>query len=80
MDDTCWVCFPCRYAAEAPMAVVVNVIPETGSLASCLIPSDPVYLRCRCHWNSESADFFDGCWMGDDLTGTEAMARAAWTT
>jgi hypothetical protein len=61
------------------MAVEVNLITEAGSLASCLIPSNPICPRRRCHWNSESADFLEGCWMGDDLMGTEAVARAATT-
>jgi hypothetical protein len=62
------------------MSVEVNLIPEAGSLASCLIPSNPIRPRRRWHWNSESADFLEGYWMGDYLMGTEAVARAAWTT
>jgi hypothetical protein len=62
------------------MAVEVDLIREPGSLASYLITSNPIYPRHRCHWRSEPADFLKGCWMGDDVMGTKAVARAAWTT
>jgi len=62
------------------MAVEVNSIPEAGSLASYLICSNPICPRHRCYWSSQSGDFFEGCCIGEELLGTKAVARAAWTT
>jgi hypothetical protein len=62
------------------MAVEVNLITEAGFFASGLIPSNPICPGHTYLWSSESADFLEGCWMGDDLIGTKAVERAAWTT